>query len=244
MTNSLSDRMKGYENVWRAYLPRRMPVMMRLDVRAAHTLTKNMEKPWDIDFMNNMDETAIFLCKSISTVQCAYIQSDEITLLLHPYKNLNSEPWFDNNILKIVSISSALASVFFSLKYSWEVLARLFLGKRRIEDLVVLFDSRAWVLPEAEVNNSFLLQQQYASRNAIQMLGQAYFSHAQLQGKSCNQIQEMLWQDHKINFDSFEPYYKRGRCVVKGDNGWFVDRNIPIFSQDKNYVEQWLVTDE
>ena len=106
------------------------------------------------------------------------------------------------------------------------------------------YDSRAWVLPESEVNNYFLWRQQDATRNAIQMLGQAHFSHAQLQNKSCAKIQEMLWEEWGINFNDLEPYYKRGRCVVKRDDGWFVDRNIPIFSQDKNYIERFLATDE
>jgi tRNA(His) guanylyltransferase len=244
MNDNLGDRMKGYENVERRYLPRRLPVFMRLDGKAFHTFTRNCERPWDTTFMENMDALGLFLAKNIPTVQVIFIQSDELTLFLHPYKKLTSEPWFNNNIQKMVSVSAGYASAYFTLRYWWETITRLFLGKRNIEDLVTVFDSRVWVLPEAEVNNAFLWRQQDATRNAIQMLGQSKFSHQQLQNKSCAQIQELLWQEHGINFNDLEPYYKRGRCVVKGENGWLVDRNIPIFSQDKNYIEQWLATDE
>lgn len=228
MNDSLDNRMKAYENIERKYLTRRLPVLIRNDIRAAHTLTRNMDRPWDSDFMAAMDYTALVLAQEVQTAFCLLIQSDEISILLHNYKKLNSEAWFDNNLQKIVSISASIASVAFSY----------YLGGQ------VYFDSRAFVLPEAEVNNYFLFRQQDATRNAIQMLGQAHFSHNQLQNKSCAQIQEMLWQEKQINFNDYEPYYKRGRCVIKGVDGWFVDRNIPIFSQDKNYIEQWLATDE
>ena len=228
MNDNLGDRMKTYENVERKYLTRRLPLVVRLDIRAAHTLTRNMQRPLDTDFMAAMDHTALVLAEEVQTSVVQFVQSDEISLLLHNYKKLNSEAWFDNNIQKIVSISAAIASVAFSS----------YLGGQ------VYFDSRAFVLPEAEVNNYFYHRQQDATRNAIQMLGQAHFSHNQLQNKSCAQIQEMLWQEHKINFNDFEPYYKRGRCVIKSENGWFVDRQIPILSQDKNYIEQGLATDE
>lgn len=228
MNDNLGDRMKGYENVERRYLPRRLPLVVRCDIRAAHTLTRNMQKPWDTDFMAAMDYTALVLAKEIQTAVVLYQQSDEISILLHNYKKLNSEAWFDNNLQKIVSISAGIASATFSV----------------FANQLIVFDSRVFVLPESEVNNYFYYRQQDATRNAIQMLGQSKFSHQQLQNKSCAQIQELLWQEHGINFNDLEPYYKRGRCVVKGENGWFVDRNIPIFSQDKNYIEQWLATDE
>ena len=238
MTDTLAQRMREYEDVFRYKLPRRLPLLVRMDGKAFHTLTRNYEKPWDTDFMSFMDSVALFLCKKVQTVQLAYLQSDELTLLLHNYKKLNSEPWFDNTLQKIVSISAGYASAYFSVRnYQKNPL----LG---IEEVIEVFDSRAWVLPESEVNNTLLSRQQDATRNAIQMLGQAHFSHNQLQNKSCAQIQEMLWQEHGINFNDLEPYYKRGRCVVRGTDGWFVDRNIPIFSQDPNYIEQWLATNE
>ena len=235
MQDSLGNRMKkNYEDPFRIYLPRRLPLVVRLDGRAFHTFTRGLNKPWDKSFMDAMDYTALGLAQEVQTTVLILTQSDELSLLLHNYKQLNSEAWFDNNLQKITSISASIASTLFS-EYWSDVLG----CKTR-----VYFDSRAFVLPEAEVNNYFLFRQQDATRNAIQMLGQAHFSHNQLQNKSCAQIQEMLWQEHGINFNDLEPYYKRGRCVIKGENGWFVDRNIPIFSQDKNYIEQWLVTDE
>lgn len=38
--DSLGDRQKGYENIWKTKLPRRMPMIIRVDGKAFHTYTK------------------------------------------------------------------------------------------------------------------------------------------------------------------------------------------------------------
>jgi tRNA(His) 5'-end guanylyltransferase len=72
-----------------------------------------MKRPFDDNFMEVMDRTALKLCKNIHTTVLAYVQSDEITLLLHNYKRINSEPWLGNVVQKIVSISAAKATLYF-----------------------------------------------------------------------------------------------------------------------------------
>lgn len=39
-TDSLGDRMKGYEDISRNYLTRRIPVIIRIDGKAFHTFTE------------------------------------------------------------------------------------------------------------------------------------------------------------------------------------------------------------
>lgn len=47
------------------------------------------------------------------------------------------------------------------------------------------------------------------------MVGQANFSHKELQNKSCNEIQDMLMVQKGINWNALPTYQKRGNCVVK-----------------------------
>jgi tRNA(His) 5'-end guanylyltransferase len=111
-----------------------------------------------------------------------------------------------------------------------------------------LFDSRIYNIPKEEVCNALIWRQQDATRNAIQMVGQANFSHKQLQNKNCNQIQEMLFQEKQINFNDLPTYQKRGTCIVKETytkedtqrTRWVEDKDIPIFTQDRNYIEKYL----
>ena len=221
---SLGDRIKGYyESPFKIKLPMRMPVIIRLDGKAFHTYTKKYEKPFDSVLVARMVDTAKYLCENIQGAELAYTQSDEISILLHNYKRLNSGSWFDNEIQKIVSISAGMASSYFSMD-SGEL---------------VQFDSRVFVLPEQEVCNYFIWRQQDWERNSIQMLSQSLYSHKQLQKKNQSQLQELCFKKGK-NWNDLSIQLKRGTCIVKNEREWGIDYNIPIFTRNRNYIEKRL----
>lgn len=95
-------------------------------------------------------------------------------------------------------------------------------------------------MPQDDVCNYFLWRQIDATRNAIQMAGREYFSHKELHNQSRNEIQEMLYYGHGVNFNDYSAIRKRGFCIVEGK----LDDNIPIFSQDRDYVERWVYVRE
>lgn len=118
-----------------------------------------------------------------------------------------------------------------------------------------MFDSRVFTIPREEVCNYLLWRQQDATRNSIQSVGQANFSQKQLHGKSCNDIQDMLMLQKGINWNDYPTTLKRGSCCIKTviqdpdvdikDGAypvtrWAIDNEIPIFSQDRNYVEKLI----
>lgn len=250
--DSLGDRMKGYENVSNFVLTNRIPVIIRIDGKAFHTFTKGCKRPFDDLLMNFMNDTAIELCKNVQGCKLAYVQSDEISLLLTDYDQLDTQSWFDYRIEKMCSVSSSIATLAFNKSLSEKV--------KQLESNIsysvspdtddfadwkfwnnkqfkAMFDSRAFNVPKEDVCNYFIWRQQDCTRNSIQMIGQSNFTHKQLQGKSCNNIQEMLWQEKNINFNDFPVNQKRGRTVIRIRNKWTVDNNIPIFTQDRDYIE-------
>lgn len=229
--DALGDRMKSYEDAYRLYLPRRMPVIIRIDGKSFHTYAKGLEKPWDDGLESCMYDAATLLCQNIQGAQFAYIQSDEISVLVHNYKRLVSDSWFGNNLQKIASVSASLATAGFNLNA----------GKIFPNKPPALFDSRVWILPESEVNNYFVWRQKDAVRNSISLLAQALYSHSELQHKNSSDKQEMCFQKG-VNWNALPTYRKRGVCVVKQDSTWCLDLEIPTFSQDKNYVEKYLTT--
>ena len=94
--DELGTRMKEfYESVPKTRLVRRMPVAIRLDGKAFHTFTRGFEKPFDEVLGKSMRETMKYLCENIQGCVLGYTQSDEITLILVDYQNLNSCAWFD-----------------------------------------------------------------------------------------------------------------------------------------------------
>jgi len=240
--DSLGDRMKGYEHISRILLTRRMPLIIRVDGKAFHSLTKKMDKPYDITFSHCMMRTARFLLENIMGAKLAYVQSDEISVLLTDYDSLSTEPWFQKNIQKIVSVSASMATMKFNELYRTHVHS-----SKKVKDYG-LFDSRVFVIPKEEVCNYFIFRQQDAVRNSIQGLGQAHFSHKELQGKSCNAIQDMLMVDKKINWNDISPYFKRGGCFYRNlsidtdenTNNVVTDVAPPTFTQDRDYIEKYL----
>lgn len=210
--DSLGDRMKTYENVTRTHLTRRTPVIIRIDGKAFHTFTRNFVKPFDDILVETMQDTMKYLCENIEGCVLGYTQSDEITLVLCDYKKLTSQAWFDNNIQKMCSISASMATLEFNRKFCenkdrWfmntyncvysneEMFEKWFKIMKTYNEAGfhgALFDSRAFNIPKEEVNNCLLWRQQDATRNSIQSVAQANFSHKQLQNKNCSELQEML----------------------------------------------------
>ena len=252
--DNLGDRMKGYENIERRYLTRRTPTIIRLDGKAFHSFTKGFQKPFDEILMKSMWDTAKYLCENIQGCQIAYTQSDEITLLLTDYETITTDAWFNKNIQKMCSVSASMATLAFNKAFGENInnsdanniSEQYDVYAKRIG--TALFDSRVYNIPKEEVCNAFIWRQQDATRNAIQMVGQANFSHKQLQNKNCNQIQEMLFQEKQINFNDLPNYQKRGVCIVKSNylkddttrTRWLIDDDIPVFTQDRNYIEEYL----
>lgn len=238
MSNSdaLGDRMKRYEKISQVELPPRSYTLIRLDGKAFHTYTRGFDRPFDQRLINWMNTTALELCKQISGVKFAYVQSDEITLLLTDFESIATEAWFGGNLQKIVSVSASIATCAFNKAWIDD-----FPSFVRTQSQMAMFDSRAWSLADPfEVDNVFRWRQQDATRNSIQMVGQSKFSHKKLQGKSCNEIQEMLFTEHGINWNDFSPALKRGRIIRKVDGKWTVDNNIPVFTQEPSYLRDMI----
>ena len=248
--DSLGDRQKDYEGIPRSRLLKKMPVVARIDGKAFHTLTKGMAKPYDKNFQYTMLDTALYLCSEIQNCRMAYVQSDEISLLLMDNNNRDTQGWFDHDLQKMCSVAASMATSQFMYSFITNFGIQAVSGNVR-----PAFDARFWNLPEHEVCNYFIWRQNDAVRNSIQSLAQANFSHKELHGLSCDELQEKLFQEKGINWNDCLVMDKRGACVVKSirtvysENGqasrrvWETDLNIPIFTQDRAYIENKVLAE-
>ncbi len=248
MDNSdLAKRMKEYEAVSKTRLMKRTPVVLRLDGKAFHTFTRGFQKPFDEVLIKTMQETMKYLCENIQGCVLGYTQSDEITLVLIDYKKLNTNPWFDYEVQKMCSVTSSMATMAFNkhflenyldLPFDTDEEKEHFKNMCRVYNTAVdkgaMFDCRAFNLPQEEVTNNIYWRQLDASRNSIQMLGQAYFSHRELQNKSCNDIQDMLMTQKGINWNDLLTHLKRGSCCIKEQYKVFIDESGLIYELDED----------
>jgi len=224
--DELGNRMKfNYEEVYKIRLPHRLPLIIRIDGKSFHTWTKHCQKPFDLKLINAMQQIAIEMFKHSSGCKLAYGQSDEISFLFNNFENLTTEPWFLNELQKIVSVTASIASAKLSKYY-------------QSEDIPI-FDARAFVLPVEEVENYFIWRQQDAERNSLSSYCHSFFTSKELNGKNKDERHEML---QKINKDwyNLNIYIKRGWCVVNKE----IDNNIPNFIEHREYINKHLLKNE
>ena len=288
--DDLGTRMKEfYEQVPKTRLVRRMPVAIRIDGKAFHTFTKGFHKPFDDILIKTMQETTKYLCENIQGCVLGYTQSDEITLILVDYQKLTSSAWFDYEVQKLCSISASMATMAFNKYFERNVENYIqncatdyetdgLYGKgtpeyqlceiyQKAAEKGAMFDARCFNIPKEEVTNLIYWRQLDATRNSIQMVGQANFSHKELQNKSCNDIQDMLHEQKGINWNDYPTVCKRGTACIKNrkiieyldefkvtaklidstktENSWIIDTEMPILKgEDRAYIDDLIYVGE
>jgi tRNA(His) 5'-end guanylyltransferase len=221
--DSIGNRMKeNYEDRYRIKLTRRTPVIIRLDGKAFHNLTKGCQKPFDDSFQSCMQETSRKLLEEIQGAKCCYTQSDEISVLLTDFDNLNSESWFDYNLQKIVSISASIASVYFSNMYC----------------KFAVFDSRAFNIPKEEACNYFIWRQQDWIRNSLQMMAQSLYSHKELHKKNTSDMHEMIFKKG-LNWNNIDNKYKNGVFIYLSESSFLI-KHDQIFTKNRELINQYF----
>ena len=282
--DDLGNRMKTfYEQIPKTKLMRRTPVIIRIDGKAFHTFTRGFKRPFDEILIKTMQETTKYLCENIQGCVLGYTQSDEITLVLVDYQRFESCAWFDYEIQKICSISASMATMAFNKFFRKNVevfryndgenfdrgtedgLEKYNLLQTYLKalDKGAMFDARVFNIPKEEVTNCVYWRQLDASRNSIQMVGQANFSHKELHCKTCNDIQDMLMLQKNINWNNFPTHQKRGTCVVrnkivlesngitetamlrdasKSENEWIIDMEMPLLKgEGREYIDRLVM---
>jgi tRNA(His) 5'-end guanylyltransferase len=213
-----------------------------------------------------MQDTMKYLCENIQGCVFGYTQSDEITLILLDYQTLDTDAWFGYEVQKMCSIAASMATMAFNKYFYAEVLEWYNKPRRHLSlpeeqqtvsqlriyqkaaEKGAMFDARVFNIPKEEVTNLVYWRQLDAARNSVQMVGQANFSHNELQGKSCNMIQDMLMIQKEINWNDFPTYLKRGSCCLRdlgGVAGWSVDLDMPMLKGDgRKYLDELIFIGE
>ena len=221
-------------------LPRRTYTIIRIDGKAFHTYTKGLKRPFDDAFMEDMDKTAAYLCKNIMGAKFAFVQSDEISILVTDFDEIGTQAWFDNNLQKMASVSASMATRAFNeaRMERW-----MFDSSGRAMKWAE-FDSRVFQIPEIqEVLNYFIWRQQDATRNSVSTVAQSLYSHKELHGKNSSELQEMIFQKG-TNWNDYKSMYKRGRLIHKdlyeieggATRSRWIGVDVPVFTQDREFL--------
>lgn len=231
---SLGERMKTYyEGCYKISLTRRTPVILRLDGRAFHSLTRDAcDRPFDNHFHESLLSAACRVLEDAQGAKCAYIQSDEISILLCDFDRLTTQAWFGNDLQKLVSVTAGQCSSVFSDEFGYRA----------------HFDCRAFNLPEAEVNNYFVWRQQDWLRNSVTMLASKFFSHSELEGKNKEERKSMLL-DIGEDWEELPDRWKYGTFLSMSGSRfltpWYAWERCPRFvSEGQDLMARFMEPEE
>lgn len=248
MKDELGERIKAYEAAYDTTVIRRLPVIVRIDAKNFSKVTRKITRPFDTVLVELMAQTMISTIMEMEGAVFGYQQSDEISFVLKNDQSLESEPWFSNRVMKIASITSSIATLSFKKHFDA-------LGENKI-DLIgnALFDARVFGVPSiSEAANSVQWRQGDCLRNAITNAAQAELgkkfgrktAYKLLDGKNSQERLDLLKNECAINFDTHYPTaFRRGIAaykvpIISGEvsrNKWILDREVPIFAKDRNFL--------
>lgn len=226
MSDSLGDRMKGYEAVSSGQLLRRCPVIVRVDGWAFHTWTRGLDRPFDLRLIDLMRRATEYAAVRMQGCKLAFTQSDEASFLLTDYDKLETQPWFGYDLAKVVSLSAST----FTAKFNHSILSEC-------QDEPATFDARAFNVPADDVANYFLWRAKDWRRNAIQMVAQSMFSPKELHGVKLDAAQEMIRAKIGAAWNAVLP-----NAIERGN--WFLPQHLEwIEGPDPNFIAVSRVVD-
>lgn len=215
---TLKDRMLYYRSLTDYKVMPNCYTLVMLDGRSFSKMVKNkFELPFDDNFIDMMNETAKYICKKIQGALFAYVQSDEISILLSD----KGDTFFGGRLNKMQSIIASMAASKFNQ------LMMLYNLKNGIEPndpmkivenaKLVDFDCKVWNVPT--FNDAiawFIYRQIDCIRNSKQQAAQTYLSFEQLLNQDTDKQITLLKVNKGIEWETeYDDGKKYGRFIYK-----------------------------
>ena len=222
---TLKERMKYLQWLRDYKLDKDSYILCHIDGRAfSKMIKKRFKLPFDDDFMQMMDETAAYVCENVQGAKCAYVQSDEITIVITSFKYegdelINGSAFFDYRLCKLQSIIASLATAKFNQLYTlWMINEDSDKSiKQQINEIpLIQFDCKCWdVNTYDDMFAWFKFRQNDCIRNSKQQFAQAYCSHKDLLNKNSDEQVEYCKLNTGNDWNALNGKYKYGRIVYR-----------------------------
>lgn len=212
---NLKDKCNYYRDLTDYKLMPNCYIMVMIDGKNFSKLVKNkFNKPFDDWFISTMDKTAVHLCKEVQNCVCAFVQSDEISLIIKD-NTLTSSP-FDGRLCKLQSVIPSIATAFFNK----ELIRRNLIAGMNIDDITNMpdycFDCKAWTVPSINDAMAWILYRQIdCIRNSKQQFAQTYMTHKSLLNKDTDMQVALCLETTGNDWNAIENNKKYGRLFYK-----------------------------
>lgn len=236
----LGDRMKDYESPAAQTLMQRTPLIIRVDGKAFHSVTANLDRPSQL-FMDTMAEAAELTALEMHGFKIAYVQGDEASFFLTDYDTHTTEAYMGLDLRKLISIPASTMTYFFIMRMAANGLAPYL-------NTPIAFDGRAFNVPRDEVANYFLWRCKDWERNSVNMYARSFFSEKQMHGKRREEKHEMLHSIGKNWATDLNDQGKNGTFIIRGqerlrNTTWRYDVQ-PNYESVNEVVNPWVYLDK
>lgn len=196
--DNLYNHFKDIEKSERSFLKENPFIVIRVDGRGFSKLTKKIKKPFDLHFAEAIKETGTYLLNEVPNAILAYSQSDEISVIIKG-DNTGSQQWFSNNIQKITSLTSSMATLAFN---------RFF--QKQYPDLSGIFNARAFTLEsEEEVIDYLNWRRSDCRKNSISMNAEPFMTAKESLGlNSLDRLE--LAKNNNADWEVLDEHCKNG----------------------------------
>lgn len=207
-------------------------IMVMLDGRSFSSMIKNkFKKPFDDDFVNMMNETAKYVCENVYGCVLAYVQSDEISLVIKD--DGESDAFFGYRLCKLQSIIASIATSKMNqlmIYYNMQNHPSVNPGETIMQTQLLQFDCKCWNVPNKDKAFQWIIYRQNdCTRNSKQQVAQYYFSHKELLNHNVDEQITMV--KNAFGVDWFEDYndgVKYGRIIHKVDFKITTDNGVTV----------------
>ena len=222
---TLKERMKSLQAIRDYRLDKDSYILCHIDGRAFSKMIKRKFKlPFDDDFMQMMDDTAAYICENVQGAKLAYVQSDEISIVIANFKYEDGElihgsSFFDYRLCKLQSIIASLATAKFNQLYTLRMInedSDKSIRHQINEIPLIQFDCKCWdVNTYADMFAWFKFRQNDCIRNSKQQFAQAYCSHKDLLNKNSDEQIAYCKLITGNDWNTLSGKYKYGRLVYR-----------------------------
>lgn len=244
MSNKLKDRVESYQSVTDYRLLSRVPIVICINGRGFSKVTQLLDKPYCPKFAEGMLSTTLRLCTDVEGAIFAYQHNDEIVIVARNDQTNETNPWYDNKLQKICSVTSSIATMHFNEFATANGLNMM--G-------APVFTSQVFTVPNiAEAVNTIIYKQQQNFHTSIQSaclyeLIKKYDKNNikdMMAGLNVDEKVDLLHQEADINFNDYPVSFRRGAAaykvpIVSGEsmrNKWYLNLEPPIFTKDQSFL--------
>lgn len=244
----LKDRIDTYSEASTYKLIGKLPIITVVNGRTFTKLSALLEKPFSNALAQCLYSALIALVQEIEGAVFGYTFNDELIIISRNDQTLETQPWYDNDVQKIASVSASLATLQFN-NYA-ATLDLNFMGDP-------VFYTQVFAVPNiAEAINVLVAKQQQAFQTSVHFacfyeLLKKYDKNdikEMLAGTTIDDKINLLQQECNIDFNEYPIAFRRGVACYRAPkvivfegketikNKWVLNTDLPIFTKEHSFL--------